>query len=1075
MVCARDFLLIMNYAHLHTLTNFSFLTGASHPPEMVYRAAELGYSAIAITDECSLAGIVKAFAAIKELEKEKVYIKLIIGSRFLLSNGMNLIALAPNRTAYAELSGFITLARRRAEKGTYEAHLEDLRFRLQHCLLIWLCDPITDDNEKIIETQADYLTRAFKDRLWLGINHQLHGGEQQHFEAWKALGKTWDIPLVAAGLALMHSSKRKMLLDCVTAIRLNTPVQELGTQTQANSEAYLKTLGQLEKLYPYELLLETERISEMFEFSMKELQYQYPQELVPSGFSPSDYLKHLVAKGAQRRYPQGIPDEVNQLINKELNLIIEERYEFFFLTVYDIVEYARSQDILCQGRGSAANSVVCYCLGITEIAPGKINVLFERFISKERDEPPDIDVDFEHERREEVIQYIYQKYGRERAALAATVIAYRRRSAVRDLGKALGFDLEFIDKLSSSIAWWDERSEWEQRLSLLIAKMQQGNPNFVPPSLKTLQLFFYLVNELIGFPRHLSQHVGGFVIAQDRISDLVPIENASMPERTIIQWDKEDLETMRLLKVDVLALGMLTALQKTLKLINSYQPEIKRLEDIPGDESREDVQATYKMLRMADSIGVFQVESRAQMSMLPRMKPKTFYDLVIQIAIVRPGPIQGGMVHPYLQRRNGKEKITYEHKDIEPVLKSTLGVPIFQEQAIRLAMVAAGFSGGRADELRRSMASWGKNSDLIKFQDEFIEGMLKRNYSRDFAERLFDQIKGFGGYGFPESHSASFALLCYASSWCKRQHPAAFYCALLNSQPMGFYSPAQLIQDAKRHGVMVLPVDINHSFFANTLEKISSNNLRSEYFPNPQPWLAIRLGFSQISSLDTQAAQGIERWRGNKPFTSLENLSRRTPLTTADLGHLAAADAFAALTGNRHESRWQAAALKPHISLLENSETHQDLLAMPAPSLEKDMQDDYASLGLSLRAHPMALLRNRPPFNRCKTHKELASVGHGRFVRVAGLVTGRQRPGSAKGTMFVTLEDETGNTNVVVWQKTQVHFREPLLNAQLLVVKGVLEINDTDSETPVIHLVAGHLEDFTHCLKTLSVSSRDFH
>jgi len=1060
----------MYYTHLHTITNFTFLTGASHPQEMVERAAELGYSAIAITDECSLAGVVKAFSAAQHCG-----IELIIGSHFLLSNGITLIAIAPSRIAYAELSGFITLARRRADKGSYEAHLEDLRFRLQHCLIIWLCDPINDNNESTIQLHADYLTRAFKDRLWLGVSHQLHSGEQQQFERWQQLGKEWGIPLVAAGKALMHSSKRKILLDSLTAIRLNTEVAQLGTQTRANSEAYLKTLGQLEKLYPPALLEETQRIQELCIFSMEELKYQYPQELVPTGFTPGQYLRHLVQKGAHRRYRQGPPDNINRIIEKELQLIEEEGYEYFFLTVYDIIEFAQAQDILYQGRGSAANSVVCYCLGITEIDPDKINVLFERFISKERKEPPDIDVDFEHERREEIIQYIYTKYGREHAALAATVITYRRRSAVRDLGKALGFDPVFITHLASSIAWWDQRDEWEQRLTRLNQQLQESNPAFSPPPLPTLYLFFNLVNELMGFPRHLSQHVGGFVIARERISDLVPIENASMPERTIIQWDKEDLETMALLKVDVLALGMLTALRKTLRIIQTYQPRIQQLSDIPKDEQHEEVKATYKMLRMADSIGVFQVESRAQMSMLPRLKPEQFYDLVIQIAIVRPGPIQGGMVHPYLQRRNKKEPVTYEHDDLKPVLNRTLGVPIFQEQAIKLAMVAAGFSGGKADELRRAMASWGKNSTLENFEKDFIEGMLARNYSLDFAIRLFDQIKGFGGYGFPESHSASFALLCYASSWCKRHHPAAFYCALLNSQPMGFYSPSQLIQDARRHGIMVLPVDINRSGYDNQLEKIAANNLPTEFFPNPQPLFAIRLGFCQISSLNINAAQNIERWRGSKPFTSLEDLSRRTPLTATDLGQLAAADAFAQLTGNRHESRWQAAALKPYISLLENTEQQHDLLSMPAPSLEKDMYDDYISLGLSLRTHPMALLRNQSPFNRCKTHRELASVGHGRFVRVAGLVTGRQRPGTAKGSMFVTLEDETGNINVIVWQQTQVHFREPLLNAQLLVIKGVLEINATDSETPVVHLVAGHLADYTHCLKNLTVDSRDFH
>ncbi len=1055
----------MNYTQLHTTTNFTFLTGASHPQEMVARAAELGYQAIAITDECSLAGTVKAFAAAQEYK-----IDLIIGSRFLLSNGITLLAIAPTRIAYAELSGFITLARRRADKGNYEAHLEDLRFRLQHCLIIWLCEPVDHNNESAISLHADYLTRAFKDRLWLGINHQLHSGEQQHFTNWQQLGKTWSIPLVAAGQALMHSSKRKMLLDSLTAIRLNTRIQDLGTQACANSEAYLKTLGQLEKLYPLALLQETERIRELCKFSMEELQYQYPQELVPAGYSPTQYLRYLVQQGEQERYPQGTPPDVTAIIKKELQLIEEMRYEFYFLTVHDIVQYARTQNILCQGRGSAANSVVCYCLGITEISPRQIHVLFERFISKERNEPPDIDVDFEHERREEVIQYIYQKYGRERAALAATVISYRRRSALRDLGKALGFEPALITQLATSIAWWDRRTEWEERLTQVHEQLRSDNPLIALPSRHMLQLFFQLLNELQGFPRHLSQHVGGFVIAQDRISDLVPVENASMPERTIIQWDKEDLETMRLLKVDVLALGMLTALRKTLETIQTYQPHIQAIKDIPAEDPD-----TYKMLRMADSIGVFQVESRAQMSMLPRLRPATFYDLVIQIAIVRPGPIQGGMVHPFLQRRKNPAAVTYEHDDLIPVLERTLGVPIFQEQAIKLAMVAAGFSGGKADELRRAMASWGKNSTLENFEQDFIGGMLARNYSLDFAQRLFEQIKGFGGYGFPESHSASFALLCYASSWCKRHHPAAFYCALLNSQPMGFYSPSQLLQDAKRHGVMVLPVDINRSVYENQLEEITSNKLASDFFPNPQPLLAIRLGFSQIRSLDSAAAQAIERWRGSKPFSSLENISRRTPLTATDLGHLAAADAFAQLTGHRHEARWQAAAIKPHIALLETSENQQDLLSMPAPSLEKDMLDDYASIGLSLRAHPMALLRSQAPFNRCKTQRELAGIGHGRFVRVAGLVTGRQRPGTAKGTIFVTLEDETGNINVVVWHQTQVHFREPLLNAQLLVVKGVLEINAHDSETPVIHLVAGHLQDYTHCLKTLSVNSRDFH
>ena len=1040
----------MSYAHLHTLTNFTFLTGASHPQELVARAAELGYEALAVTDECSLAGIVKAHVA-----AQNHGIKLLVGSRFRLSNGMQLIALAPDRKAYAELSGFITLARRRAAKGTYEAHMEDLRFRLQTCLIIWLADrDFTGAYAK-----ARLLYQAFKQRLWLGINHQLAGGEQRVFIHWHKLGQALSIPLVASGEVLMHERSRKPLQDVITGIRENTPIYALGSRLQSNAEAYLKAPADLAKLYPVALLKQTEIIAGLCEFSMEELCYQYPKELVPKHFTPIQYLRQLVNEGKHQRYPQGVPQAVETLLEKELLLIEELKYEYYFLTVQDIVRFARAQDILCQGRGSAANSVVCFCLHITEIAPGQINVLFERFISKERDEPPDIDVDFEHQRREEVIQYIYGKYGRERAAIAATVITYRSRSAIRDVGKAMGLDATLIDHLAKSHAWWDRTQDLKKRIAAAGLDSQQ----------KLLLQFFALVQQILGFPRHLSQHVGGFVISQDKVSDLVPLENASMPDRTIIQWDKEDLESMRLLKVDVLGLGMLTALQKMLGHVNRYDSRIKTLQDIP----REDPE-TYEMLCQADSVGVFQVESRAQMSMLPRLRPREFYDLVIQIAIVRPGPIQGDMVHPYLRRRHGLEKESYYSEEIREVLQSTKGIPIFQEQAIRLAMVAAGFSGGEADELRRAMASWGKNGNLLQFEERFINGMLSRNYPLEFAQRLFEQLKGFGGYGFPESHSASFALLCYTSSWLKCHHPAAFYCALLNSQPMGFYSPSQLVQDAVRHNILVLPVDINVSYYEHTLEQVRESGDAG------RNW-AVRLGFSRVKSLDENKAKTISAWRGDRPFTSLQDLARRTELTQADLQYLASADALQSLSGNRHQARWHAAAIKPYRELLENSEVESDTLLTAAPTLTKDVMDDYATTGLTLRPHPMIFLRQQYPFNRCKKHSDLEHLHHGGFVRIAGLVTGRQRPGTAKNTVFVTLEDETGNINVVVWQATQEQFRRELLAAQLLMVKGKLEISiETEKKTgrtyKVVHVVAGHLTDCTHKLdSTFQLKSRDFH
>jgi len=1035
----------MSYSALHCISNFSFLKGASHPQELVEKAYDLGYHSIALTDECSLAGVVKAHIRAKTLG-----IKLLIGSEFCLTNGCKIVVIAPNRKAYSELSGFITLTRRRAEKGHYEAHQEDLRFRLQHCLIIWIAHANTEQYRAFLQP----LKQAFNKRLWIGIRHQLSGGEQGEFLAWKALANTSGIPLIACNTIVMHQKSRKPLHDTLTAIHENTPIQALGKKLQSNAEAYLKPIDEIKQLYPASLIEETLTFSNQCHFSMDELRYQYPEELVPKNQRPIDHLRELVDKGAQIRWPNGIPHNVNRIIEKELSLIQELQYEYFFLTVYDLVNFARSQDILCQGRGSAANSVVCYCLHITEISPGQINVLFERFISKERDEPPDIDVDFEHQRREEVIQYIYQKYTRERAALAATVVTYRPRSAIRDVGKALNFDPALIDELAKSLAWWDRTGELSKRIE--DAGLQSDQPMFLH--------FFSLVDQIIGFPRHLSQHVGGFVITQDKVSDLVPMENASMPDRTVIQWDKDDLEAMGLLKVDVLALGMLTALRKALQYIQVYQPEINSIASIPKEDP-----ATYAMLSRGDSIGVFQVESRAQMSMLPRLKPKEFYDLVIEIAIVRPGPIQGDMVHPYLRRRDGLEPITYQNDAVKSVLAPTLGIPIFQEQAIRLAMVAAGFSGGEADQLRRSMASWGKNGNLLQFEEKFIHGMLSNGYEENFAKRLFEQIKGFGGYGFPESHSASFALLCYFSSWLKCHHPAAFYCALLNSQPMGFYSASQLIQDARRHSVKIYPVDINQSDVDNTLEHNVTGDKN-----NAKHW-GIRLGLCRIKSLDTEKAQRLTRLRGHTPFISINDLAMRGQLSQHDIQHIAAADALRCISGHRYQAHWQASAVDhpPEIFATQPPsavpEQH-DLLTTAAPNIEQDISFDYQTTGLSLRPHPMVLLRQEQPFKYCKKHEDLIQHGNGRYIQVAGLVTGRQRPGTAKGTLFLTLEDETGNMNIVVWKSTQDAFRQALLTAKLLVVKGRLETKDH-----VSHIIAGRLIDYSDRLDKLALKSRDFH
>ena len=1045
------FIAVMNYAELHCLSCYSFLRSASHPHELVERAAELGYTALAITDECSLAGVVKAHVTAKA-----VGLQLIIGSEFNLEEGIRLVALAPTRAAYSELSGLISMARRRSPKGEYRATLRDLIFHLKRCLLIWLPRE-NDDRNRAWGLQ---LGRLCKGRVWLGVSHLLGNDEIARYQSLCELASATKLPMVACGDVQMHNASRKPLHDVFSALRHNTTIEQLGRRRAANSQQHLRSPRQLARLYPDDLLHETTRIAARCHFSLDELRYEYPREVVPEGHDANSYLRYLVVQGTALRWPGGASREIQQRIDHELDLISELEYEYYFLTVYDIVRFARERDILCQGRGSAANSVVCYCLFITEVSPEQVSLLFERFISRERDEPPDIDVDFEHERREEVIQYIYEKYSRKRAALAATLITYRSRSAVRDVGKALGLDPVFVDDLAKSLSWWDRTADLAKRFEEQGATGVGATGVGAAGHNRQAQLFYQLVQEILGFPRHLSQHVGGFVITRSPISTLVPVENASMADRTIIQWDKEDIEALGLLKVDILALGMLSAIRKSLQMVHRYQPTIKTISDVPKED-----RATYRMLQAADTVGVFQIESRAQMSMLPRLKPACFYDLVIEIAIVRPGPIQGDMVHPYLRRKQGLEPITYPSEAIKSVLERTLGVPIFQEQVIRLAMVAAGFSGGEADQLRRAIANWGRNSKLLTFEQKLTRGMIERGYDEDFARRLFDQIKGFAGYGFPESHSASFALLAYVSAWLKRHHPAAFFAGLLNSQPMGFYTPSQLVQDARRQGVNVLPIDINHSDWDHVL-------LDSRPSPDSQP--PMRLGLRLVKGLSRDGAQRIIEAQRQHPFRQVSELRRRAGLDKRDMEALADADALRSLSGHRHQSQWQIMALEQSRPLLQDelqqpASYFDDAVQLPAPGVAEEVLSDYRATGLTLRAHPMSLLRDRPPFNRCKCHADLATVGNRRFVRIAGLVTCRQRPGSAAGVVFLTLEDETGNSNVVVWKRTQQHFRRALMSGQLLLIKGIVETKQN-----VTHVIAGALYDYTGELENLKLNSRDF-
>ncbi|PFH11852.1 error-prone DNA polymerase [Collimonas sp. PA-H2] len=1040
------------YAELQCVSNFSFLRGASHPEELVERAAQLDYHALALTDECSLAGVVRAHVAAKAHQ-----LQLLIGSQFQLheadgSPAFSLIALAQNREGYGNLSELITLARSRAGKGHYLLTPQDLDNpgadnahlrQLPDCLLILL--PAHGIASATLMQQAAWLRANFPGRGWIGLTLLHQAGDQQQRAVIEQVAQTQGLPVVATGDVCMHRRSRKPLQDTMTAIRIGKPVAACGYALAPNAEQHLRARLRLANLYPAAALAASVEIAAMCNFSLDELRYEYPDEVVPAGHSAASYLRQQTYIGARRRYADEIPAAVQNQLEDELDIIHALNYESYFLTVYDIVQFARSKEILCQGRGSAANSAVCYCLGITEVDPSRSTLLFGRFISKERDEPPDIDVDFEHQRREEVIQYIYGKYGRRRAALTAVVISYRPRSVLRDVGKALGVDPSLVDQVAKSQRWWDDKQQLQQNFSEL----------GIAPDTPIAEHWAELSHTLMGFPRHLSQHPGGFVISRGKLSRLVPIENAAMPNRSVVQWDKDDLDALRILKVDVLALGMLSMLQRALAMVSRQRGACFEMQDIPREDP-----ATYQMIRKADTIGVFQIESRAQMSMLPRLKPKEFYDLVIQVAIVRPGPIQGGMVHPYLQNRKKKpEEIDYPSEELKIALKRTLGIPIFQEQVMQIAVIAAGFTQGEADELRRSMAAWKRKGGLEKFERKLIDGMVAKDYKKDFAEAIFKQIQGFGEYGFPESHAASFALLAYASSWLKCHEPEAFLAALLNSQPMGFYSPSQLVQDARRHGVDVLPVDINRSNWEAALESTAGST---------RP--AVRLGLSLVRGLSFDNAEEIEAARAVRPFSDLQDMALRTGLRRDQLQALAAAGSLAPLSGNRRQALWQALVSAPEKGLLRPAQVNEEELLLAPPGEAENILHDYHTLGLTLGRHPLALLRTTLSARRFLPADVLNTFADGQLARGCGIVTVRQRPGTAKGVVFVTLEDETGTVNVIVWPDLVDRQRKELRGASLMGVYGVWQTHDG-----VSHLVAKRLVDLSPLLGRLNTSSRDFH
>ena len=1037
------------FAELHCKTNFSFLEGASHADELVARAAQLGYAALAVTDCNSLAGVVRAHGAAKDAG-----LKLIIGAEIKPIDAPPVVLWTTDRASYGRLARLITVGRRRAPKGECELTLDDVAQHSQGLIAgIDVQEGRRTKDEGLIEYRD-----LFGDRCYLLAQLFYGPDDAQWLNQLIQLSQRVRVPLVAAGGVYYHVPSRMVLHQVLTAIRLGTTVDQIGDARFPNAQRHLRSCEEIMTLFSPvpDAVRRTVEIADQCRFSLDELRYEYPEELAPRGMTPFEYLARLAWRGAHRRYPKEIPDKVRRLLQHELKLIEELHYEAYFLTVWDLVRFARRRGILCQGRGSAANSAVCYCLGVTSVDPERTDLLFERFVSRERNEAPDIDVDFEHERREEVLQYVYDKYGRERAGIAAEAITYRTRSAVRDVGKALGLSLDRVDALAKNLEGYHIDPGLDQRCR------EVG----IDPESETGQRLVYLVSELIGFPRHLSQHVGGMVMTGGPLCELVPIENAAMQDRTVICWDKNDLDELGILKVDCLALGMLTAIRKCFDLVAQHHGRQCTLANIPEGDS-----AVYDMICRADTIGVFQIESRAQMSMLPRLKPRCYYDLVIEVAIVRPGPIQGQMVHPYLRRRAKEESVTYANEEIRQVLHRTLGVPIFQEQAMRLAVVAAGFTPGEADQLRRAMGAWRRPGVIDEFRKKLIDGMQSRGLSQKFAEQIFQQIRGFGEYGFPESHAASFALLVYVSAWLKHYFPDAFAAALINSQPMGFYAPAQLVRDAKQHAVEVRPADVNHSQWDCTLEgepRTDDGSVRP---------LALRLGLRMICGLSRGHVETIEQARGSRPFCSVEDFARRTGLSRAVIMRLARADALVSLGRGRRQAMWEAMSQeeKPReMPLFAGLQAEDDPpVDLPSPEPLEEVFRDYETTGLSLRAHPISFYRQSLDRLQVSTAERLRELANNTPVRVAGLVLLRQRPSTAKGITFVTLEDETGTSNLVVRQGVWQAYHAITRRSPAWIAHGKLECRDS-----VIHIVVERLEDLAQATArppaALPGKSRDF-
>jgi error-prone DNA polymerase len=1053
------------FAELYCRSNFTFLVGASQPEDLVERAAAKMYSALALTDECSVSGVVRA-----HLEARECGLHFIVGSEVLLSTAAGtpfarVVLLAQDREGYGNLCELITLARRRAAKGSYVAHVADVEGKttkaahlagLQGCLVLLL--PDREVSLEALFAQAMWARTWFPDRAWLLAPRTLAMNEEHYLYVIEEAAARAGLRIVASCSPVMHTRGSKPIQDTLAAVRLGCTVATAGFGLLPNAQNYLRGRAMLAEEFPAEWLHETVAVAARCTFSLEELRYEYPQEIVPAGETPASYLRKLTYEGAASRFPAGIPDKVRDQIEHELTTIALLSYEAYFLTVEDIVRFARSVGILCQGRGSAANSAVCYCLYVTEVDPARMNVLFERFISVERREPPDIDIDFEHQRREEVMQYIYNKYGRHRAALTGVVTSYRTKSALRDVGKALGFPIELVDRLSSTA--YGIEGQWICDACLLESGLH--------PADQKVRRWLAIANAIRGFPRHLSQHTGGFVIARDKLSRLVPVENAAMDDRTVIQWDKDDLDALGLIKVDVLALGMLTAIHRGLDFIAQKRGVPMRMQDVPAECA-----VTYAMIQKADTVGVFQIESRAQMTMLPRLKPERFYDLVVQVAIVRPGPIQGGMVHPYLRRRAGEEAVEYPSEDIKTATERTLGVPLFQEQVMQIAMLAADFTAGEADQLRRAMGAWRKRGGLAEHQEKLIRRMLAKGYEPEFADRIAKQVEGFGSYGFPESHAASFGLLVYVSCWLKRHHPDALLAGLLNSQPMGFYAPAQLVRDAREHGVVVRPVDVMVSDWLTTLEEPAQSASASPRWDTTfeEPLRAVRLGMALVSGMREAAAQRLIAARAAEPFQSVEDMAMRAQLDAHDLRCLAGADALATLAGHRPEAVWEAAGIDTRpTEMLREARTFEDPVAFAEPEEGAQVADDYASTGLTLRRHPLALIREKLNVHRIWTAEALRQrAKNGQTVRASGIVTHRQQPSTASGVIFATLEDETGTVNIIVWPSVAEEQRAALRGSKLLTVQGTWQ-----SEKGVHSLVALKLRDHTNLLEGLRVRSRDF-